>query len=68
MKKQGVNLIETFDYHEELLSAALQHDWLSRHTEPPEEEHDEIDRTVEERMAEFVCQDCAVKACPDLLM
>lgn len=62
MKEQGIDLMETFGYDAELLSAALQNDWLSRHTEPPEDEHDEIDRTVEERMAEFVCQDCAVTA------
>jgi hypothetical protein len=61
MNDQGIDLIETFDYDAELLSAARQYDWLSQHTEPPEDEHDEIDRTVEERMAEFLCQDCAVK-------
>ena len=62
MKEQGIDLIETFDYDAELLNAALQGDWLSEHTEPSEDEHDEIDRTVEERMAEFICQDCAIKA------
>ena len=62
MQDQDINLMETFDYDAELLSAARDDDWLSEHTEPPENEHDEIDRTVEERMAEFLCQDCAVKA------
>ena len=62
MKDQNIDLMETFDYDAELLSAVLRNDWLSRHTLPPEDECDEIDRTVEERMAEFVCQDCAVRA------
>ena len=57
MKEQGIDLMESFDYDAELLSAALQSDWLSRHTEPGEDEDDEIDRAVEERMAEFVCRD-----------
>ena len=54
MKEQGINLMETFGYDAELLSAAHNDDWLSQHTEPEEDEHDEIDRTVEKRMAEFV--------------
>ena len=62
MKDQGINLTDTFNYDAELLKAALQTDWLSQHTEPTEDEHDEIDRAVEEKMAEFVCQDCAIKA------
>lgn len=54
MNEQGIDLIETFDYDAELLRRACCHDWLSQHTEPPENEHNEIARTVEERMAEFV--------------
>jgi hypothetical protein len=53
MKKQGIDLMETFGYDAELLSASQDDDWFTQHTEPPETELDEIDRTVEERMAEF---------------
>jgi hypothetical protein len=62
MKDHGVSLVETFDYDAELLSAAHELDWISQHTEPPEEEQDEIDRVVEKRMAEFVLRDYAFKA------
>lgn len=62
MKEQGVSLMETFGYDAELLSAAHEVDWLSQHTEPHEDELDEIDRTVEKRMAEFVRCDYVVKA------
>lgn len=62
MKEQGINLMETFDYDTELLSAAHDEGWLSQHTEPAEDERDEIDQSVDERMAGFVCQDCAVMA------
>ena len=62
MKDCGISLIETFDYDAELLSTAHQVDWLSQHTEPHEDELDEIDRIVEKRMAEFVRRDYTVKA------
>jgi D-isomer specific 2-hydroxyacid dehydrogenase, NAD binding domain len=53
MNEQGVNLIEIFDYHIELLGATQSDDWFTEHTEPSEMELDEMDRVVEERMAEF---------------
>ena len=62
MKEQGTSLMETFGYDAELLNAAHQDVWLSRNTEPPEDEQDEIDRTVEKRMAEFVRRDYVLKA------
>ena len=62
MKEQGISLIETFGYDAELLSAAHQDDWLSQNTEPREGEQDEIDRTVEKRMAELVRRDYFLKA------
>ncbi|HJS25244.1 MAG TPA: NAD(P)-dependent oxidoreductase [Pyrinomonadaceae bacterium] len=57
MKDHGVSLIETFGYAAEVLSAAHQLDWLSQHSEPHEDALDEIDRTVEKRMTEFVRRD-----------
>lgn len=62
MRDQGINLIETYGYDAELLSAVHQDEWLAQHTEPSEDEHDEIDRTVEERMADFVSRDWILKA------
>jgi hypothetical protein len=62
MQEQGISLIETFGYDAELLSAAHEDDWLSQNTEPHEGEQDEIDRTVEKRMAEFVRSDYVLKA------
>ena len=62
MKEQGIGLIETFGYDAELLSAAHQDDWLSQNTEPHEGEQDEIDRTVEKKMAAFVRRDYVLKA------
>ncbi len=53
MKEQGIDLIEAFGYDPELLSATQSDDWFTEHTEPREIELDEIDRGVEERMAEF---------------
>jgi hypothetical protein len=61
MKEQGISLLDTFGYDAELLSAAQEDDWLSRNTEPHEGEQDEIDRTVENRMAEFVRRDYVLK-------
>jgi hypothetical protein len=61
MQEQGISLLETFGYDAELLSAAQEDDWLSRNTEPHEGEQDEIDRTVEKRMAEFVRRDYVLK-------
>jgi D-isomer specific 2-hydroxyacid dehydrogenase, NAD binding domain len=62
MKEQGISLIKTFGYDADLLSAAHQDDWLSQNTEPHEGKQDEIDRTVEKRMAEFVRRDYVLKA------
>jgi hypothetical protein len=62
MKEQGISLIETYGYDAELLSATNEDDWLSLNTEPHEDELDEIDRTVEKRMVEFVRRDYVLKA------
>lgn len=62
MKDQGIGLTKIFDYDAKLLSAAHEVDWLSQYTEPHEDEQDEIDRIVEERMAELVRRDYAFKA------
>ena len=62
MKEQGISLIETYGYDAELLSAPHEDDWLSRNTEPHEDEQGEIDQTVEKRMAEFVRRDYVLKA------
>jgi D-isomer specific 2-hydroxyacid dehydrogenase, NAD binding domain len=53
MKEQGIDLLETFGYDPELLSATGSDDWFTQNTEPREIELDEMDRAVEERMAEF---------------
>ena len=62
MKEQGINLVETFGYEAEFLSAPFEDDWLSRHTEPHEDKQNEIDRAVEKRMTEFVRRDYILKA------
>jgi hypothetical protein len=53
MKEQGIDLMESYGYDAELLKATQSDDWFAKHTEPRESELDEIDRTVEEKMAEF---------------
>ena len=62
MREQGIDLVETFGYDPELLSATASDDWFTQNTEPREIELDEMDRKVEKRMADFVCLECAIKA------
>lgn len=54
MKQEGINLVDTFGYEAQLLRAANDANWLSEHTEPSEDQQDEVAQAVEKRMAEFL--------------
>jgi D-isomer specific 2-hydroxyacid dehydrogenase-like protein len=62
MKDRMINITELFGHDPDMLSAAQHDDWFIANTEPHPSEHYSPVKAVEERMDEFICKDCFVKA------
>jgi hypothetical protein len=62
MKDRMIDITELFGHDPGMLSAAQHDDWFIANTEPHVGEHYSPVKTIEERMDQFICKGCIVRA------